>query len=190
MWPWEHLAVGYLLYSGYVHFRGDEAPTPMAAVAVALGTQFPDLVDKPLAWTFGFLSSGVSLAHSVFVAVGVSTFLIVLAKRRDRTEPAIAFVVGYLSHLPADVLYPALLGRGITIETFLWPFVIAPAPVRSGFGENFVYYFVQFLAFLGTERGMTFLVLEVVLLAVAVLVWRFDGYPGLPALSRTVSHPK
>lgn len=187
MWPWEHLAVGYLLYSGYVHFRDDEAPTPLAAVAVAVGTQFPDLVDKPLAWSFGFFSTGVSIAHSVFIAVGFSTLLIVLARRRGREEPAVAFVVGYLSHLPADALYPMLLGGKIGIYKLLWPFVVAPDAVRSGFGDNFVYYFVRFLAFLGTQRGLTFLVLEVLLLGVAVLVWRFDGCPGLPTLYRTAS---
>jgi len=188
MWPWEHLAVGYLLYSGYVHIRGEESPSPAAAVAVAVGTQFPDLVDKPLAWTFGVLSSGVSVAHSVFVFVGLSTILLVLARRLDIEAPGEGFVVGYLSHLPADALYPALLGGGVTVEKLFWPLTAAPPAVQSGFSDNFVYYFVRFLSFLATERGMFFLVLEVLLLAVTVLIWRSDGYPGLPAAVRPVPH--
>ena len=65
MWPWGHLAVGYLVYSGLSRWRFGRLPGSVATLAVALGTQLPDLVDKPLAWTVNVLASGRSLAHSL-----------------------------------------------------------------------------------------------------------------------------
>ena len=37
MWPWEHVAVGYLLYSAYVHLRYGESPGKLPTFAVAFG---------------------------------------------------------------------------------------------------------------------------------------------------------
>lgn len=48
MWPWEHLAISYLAYSllGRLAWR---RPRPLREPpSVTFGTQFPDLVDKPL----------------------------------------------------------------------------------------------------------------------------------------------
>jgi hypothetical protein len=61
MWPWEHLAVGYLLYSVSCVLWG-RYPTRIGVAALAFGTQFPDLVDKPLGWWLGVLPSGQSFA--------------------------------------------------------------------------------------------------------------------------------
>ena len=48
MWTWEHLAIGYLAYSLLSQLAWRRPPTVGAAITVAFGTQFPDLVDKPL----------------------------------------------------------------------------------------------------------------------------------------------
>ena len=48
MWPWEHLAIGYLAYSLLGRLAWRRPPTVGTAITVAFGTQFPDLVDKPL----------------------------------------------------------------------------------------------------------------------------------------------
>ena len=179
MWPWEHLAIGYLAYSAYVHLIDDESPTARQAVAVAVGTQFPDLVDKPLAWTLSVVGSGVSIAHSVFTAVGLSATVVLVSRRLGHRKLGLAFAVGYLSHLPADIVYPVLLGRQPQLEAFLWPVVTTTASAGGGLLANFAYYLVRFLAFLGTGRGALFLVLEFVLLGTTAAVWILDGYPGL-----------
>jgi hypothetical protein len=49
MWPWGHLAVGYLLSAGAAYLRDHSSPRGLAVVALAAGTQLPDLLDKPLA---------------------------------------------------------------------------------------------------------------------------------------------
>lgn len=185
MWPWEHLAVGYILFSlTYRRYTG-RAPSDTAAIAVILGTQFPDLVDKPLAWSFDVLTSGVSVAHSVFVATAVSALLIVVARRVGRPAVGVGFAVGYLAHLPADVIYPMFLGRDVGVTSFFWPlFVSEGGGVGGGFLANFGYFLGEFLEFLATPRGLTFLVFEVTLLAIAAWIWIDDGYPGLPLPSR------
>lgn len=178
MWPWEHIAVGYLLYSGYVHLRDGESPTALASLAVIVGALFPDLVDKPLAWTFDVLQSGISLAHSVLTALALTAAVTALGMR-GRRDVAAGFSVAYLAHLPADALYPALLGDGLTLRAFFWPLVTLSGNPSRGFIENFAYYAVTFLDFLGTPRGMLFLGLEVTLLGTAFVVWVLDGCPGL-----------
>ena len=53
MWPWGHLGVAYLLYSLYSRGRFRRPPRPEPTLAVVFGSQFADLVDKPLAWGLG-----------------------------------------------------------------------------------------------------------------------------------------
>lgn len=181
MWPWEHLAVGYLIYSALARHRYGEPPTTAAAIAVAFGTQFPDLVDKPLAWGLAVVESGVSVAHSVFTAFALSALVVALSRRLDRPRMGTAFAVGYLSHLPADAVYGLVFNGAIKLRPFLWPFVDAPPSAGSGFLDNVGYYAVRFLVFLTTDRGLAFLSLEVLLLSFAAWVWIRDGCPGVPA---------
>lgn len=180
MWPWEHLAIGYLLYSGVRHTTGGDPPTRGAVLAVLVGSQFPDLVDKPLGWTVQVLASGVSVAHSVLTALALSGCVILLARRLGHPQLGIAFAVGYLAHIPADMLYPLLLGGPLYLESYLWPLVTVSGPARGGLVANVGYYLVRFLLFLATPRGVVFLLLEGVLLGTAAAVWFRDGHPGIP----------
>lgn len=131
MWPWEHLAVGYVLVSVLWRARGriPDAPT---AVATAVGTQFPDLVDKPLAWGFGLLERGMAVAHSVLVAVPLCLLAVALARRYGYGPIVGGFALGYLSHLPADAVYSLFYGNGINVGAFLWPVARPPATPRAG----------------------------------------------------------
>lgn len=181
MWPWEHLAVGYVLVTlTYRRYTG-RAPSDAAAIAVILGTQFPDLVDTPLAWCFEVVTSGVSITHFVFVATALSVLANVLARRLGHPAVGVGFAVDYLVHLPAGVRYPFLLGKGLPSIPFLWPLYVSDGGgVTGGFLASFASYLVEFIEFLATPRGMTFRVLELVFLSVAAWVWIADGYPGFP----------
>lgn len=180
MWPWEHLAVGYLAYSLLVRLhRGHPPRGRLAIAALALGTQFPDLVDKPLAWVFHVLPSGTSLAHSVFFAVPFVALIYGLAWALDRPWVGGAFGIGYLLHLPADVLYVALYGSQITWSVLLWPLYSTPADGQVGFFENVAYYFGNFSALFASEMGTTFLALEILLVGGVLALWILDGFPGL-----------
>lgn len=185
MWPWEHLAVAYLAYSGAVRLWAGRSPRDQVAVAaLAIGTLFPDLVDKPLAWTFGVLPSGSSFAHSVLVAVPVVVVVVAVTWRRGRPAVGIAFAIGYLLHLPSDALYASVV-LGATVEpgSYLWPLVPAPPTARPGFGANVAHYFERYVMELTRPGRGRFLAAEILLLASAFGLWLRDGAPGLGLLA-------
>jgi hypothetical protein len=189
MWPWEHLAVGYLCYSLAAHAFVGRAPRESSAVALAVGTQFPDLVDKPLAWTFAVLPAGHSLAHSLFVALPVSVFVVTAAWRLGHRQVGVAFAFGYLSHLPADVFYPVLLGGVANVGFLFWPVVptVEPQP-GLGFVEMVRLLFARYVTELRSGRVAAYLAAEVGLLLSAFLVWLWDGTPPLRSLWSRVGH--
>ena len=96
MWPWGHAAIGYLLYTAYTWRRYDHRKKPPTTL-LFFGTQFPDLIDKPLVWTLVLLPSGRSLGHSLLVLVYT------LATRYRNPEWGSAFAIGALSHAVVDV---------------------------------------------------------------------------------------
>jgi len=126
MWPWGHAAVGYILWVAIVRIYRREWPTRDEIIVVLAGTQVPDLVDKSLAWTFGFLPSGRSLAHSLLTAIVVIAIALSICRYYERIELAAAFSIGYLSHLFTD-LPDAVLSGDFSRATFLfWPLLPSP----------------------------------------------------------------
>ena len=177
MWPWGHLAVGYVLYSVLARVRLGRSPGGRAALVVAVGTQFPDLVDKPLAWTLGILASGRSLAHSLLTATIVIAAVMWYAQRRDRSELAVAFAVGYLSHLLGDALGPLLAGEYVYLSSLGWPLLSPPPYTHEG----------GILAHFG-DFALTAMSTFGVVLATAVFgLWLRDGAPGLAVLRSWLS---
>lgn len=172
MWPWGHLAVGYLLYAGFTRWRFDRSPQGGATLALALGTQFPDLVDKPLAWTFHLIPSGRSLAHSLLTATLVCVFVWLYARRRGRSIVGTAFAIGYVSHLFADALSPVLDGNYRYVSYLGWPVIDQP-PYDPSIG------------FVGHFASITltpYFVFQLVLCAFALALWLRDGRPGVALL--------
>ena len=176
MWPWGHLAVGYLLYSVVVHLWARRRPGDVAAIALAFGTQFPDLVDKPLAWRFDLIPNGRSLTHSLVTAALLVLFVQFVFRRLDRGAIATAFSIGYLSHLFADALYPALEGEREALLFLAWPLVppveyatepIFAAQLRRLFEHGPSALFTSSVGF------------EIGLAAVVFLLWLVDGAPGI-----------
>ena len=94
MWPWGHAAAGYLLYTLWARRRFHRPPAGAATLALAVGTQFPDLVDKPLAWTFGISPSGRAGAHSLLIAIPLLLMLWVGLPDRHRRSLWGAFAAG------------------------------------------------------------------------------------------------
>lgn len=179
MWPWEHVAVAYLVYSLGRRLAGGRV-TEAAALAVALGALFPDLVDKPLSWVLGVLPGGRSLAHSLLVAVPVVLVVGLLTRERRAEAVGIAFGVGYLSHLPLDVLASGVFGGSFDTGFLLWP--LTPTATGRPDGPALVHLLEQhreFLAFLTGPVGRRYLAFEVVLLSLAAVRWWLDGVPGV-----------
>lgn len=186
MWPWGHAAVGYLLYSGGLRLLGHDPPTDRAVPAVLLATQLPDLVDKPLSWGLGLFPTGYALGHSVFVAIPVGVALLAFGVRSERTEVAAAFVVGYWSHLAADVLDPLRRGERPLVERVLWP-VVSDTPYQEDLGlERGLAYLEAFVAAAGSMDPLSLLLFYLLLPLATAAVWLLDGAPGLPLITRPV----
>jgi membrane-bound metal-dependent hydrolase YbcI (DUF457 family) len=167
MLPWAHTAFGYLLYHLYTA-RTKSRPAGFAVLALVFGTQLSDLIDKPLAWTFGVLPSGRSLGHSVFALFLICGVLYLLFDE-SRHRELLAFALGYASHIVADGVYPTFEGQFAQWGYLFWP--LTSAPLSDG-GMSFLKFFTT-LEFSGQVLfglGLT---------AVGLVVWARDGYPGV-----------
>lgn len=176
MLPWGHLAVGYLCLSLAVRARYRVPPRGPAAIAVAIGTQLPDLIDKPLAWRFGLIPSGRSLAHSLLFLAVLAAVAWALAARYDRRLEASAFVGAALSHVLADMLPAALGGEWARLGALLWPIT----PVYQ-YPDELDYTIIGF--FLELEPA-ALVSPGVGLTIVAAALWVYDGTPGIGAALR------
>ncbi|MDQ2054438.1 metal-dependent hydrolase [Halobellus sp. H-GB7] len=182
MWPWEHAAVGYLVYSIVVHVLRGRSPTGREAIVVALASQFPDVVDKPLSWELGIVSTGYGAAHSVLFAVPLSIGAVYVAHVYDRGHLGAAFAIGYLCHLPGDLLLGYLNQGRIPIENVLWPVRIAD-PVgetpEGGFITTFQEYLSGYVGEILAGTPETATLIGFITLTGCFVVWLLDGAPGV-----------
>lgn len=183
MWPWEHVAAGYLAYSLFARVVYGRAPRGDAAIAVVFAALLPDLIDKPLAWGADLLPSGRSLAHSLLFAGPTIVLAALVVGRRV----AIAFALTYLGHLGADVVYPMALGQPPVHQFLLWPILELPPTETPGLFFRTRHLFVDFVGFLETPRGRMYLLFEGALLGAAVVLWVVDGRPGLGTAANWLS---
>jgi len=170
MWPWGHAALGYLLYRVIASRQSNPwTPSDSSIIALAIGTQFPDLIDKPLAWSFELLPSGRSLAHSLLTAMLVCAIVVVVARRYNRSESAWAFTIGYTAHLLGDALLP-LIRLDVEFLTFLaWP--VLPLPPYENDSS-----FIEHIVNLSPDP---FTIFGLILTILMIGLWVYDGYPGL-----------
>lgn len=181
MWPWEHLTFGYVLVSLWARVRGRQPPGDVTVVAATFGTQLPDLIDKPGAWLFGILPSGISLGHSVLFAVPVAVAGVVLGRRLGHGQVGWGFAIGLLSHLAGDVIWPLALGGDA--PSLLWPLVPVSADNGPFLGRTLELW-TRFYELLGTPLGAVYLGVELGFVLFTLVLWHRDGYPGLGAVRR------
>lgn len=173
MWPLGHVAVAYLCYALPRRHRLGVPPGTLAALVLVAGSQFPDLVDKPLAWYAGVIPTGRSLAHSLLVLAVLAAALAWFARRHARGELAVAFATGAFSHTLVDAL-PAIWNAETSGAHLLWP-ITAVEPYESGAPS--------ILELLQASLGDPYVLTEFLLAAAAFAAWRRDGYPGLEPVS-------
>lgn len=182
MWPWGHLAVGYLLYSPAVRLGTGRPPDAPAVALLVVGTQLPDVVDKSLAWVFHVVPHGYAVGHSVFVAVPVGLAAVLVAAYRGRLAAGLAGAVGWWSHLAGDVLVGLATENPYALARVLWPVATLPPLGREATGLGRVLYFLDnWLALLRATDSTVVYLVYFGPLAVALLLWLVDGAPGVPA---------
>lgn len=186
MWPWEHAALGYVLFSFFVHVTEGRPPAGPSAILLGVATLVPDLVDKPLSWGLHLFPSGYAVAHSVLVAVPVGVLAVVLGRRRQRPLAGLAVLVGYWSHLVGDVVSPLRAGEPLAVDRILWPLVVQDPYARRLGLDRGAYYVVEYLGSVsaGELTGGALLVFLGTLAAIAL--WVVDGAPGLDVLRRAL----
>jgi hypothetical protein len=184
MWPWEHVLFAYVFYSVYVRLHYRFAPDEWPIVALVLGSFFPDVIDKPLAWQFSLFETGWGIAHSVFFVVPFCVAVYATAKTYGDSEIGIAFGFGYVCHLVGDVL-PASLSRGRPyLDPILWPL---GNPQTSGdhgsFFDGVSSLFLEYAAQLHSLEVTPVFALQLGSIVAGLTLWLYDGRPGLRLLT-------
>lgn len=137
MLPLGHAAIAYLCYVGYAVVSTHRLPARSALLSLFLGSQLPDVIDKPLAY-WNVLTYGRSLAHSVFSFLLISALVWWAAQRlqgrwnrttwQDRirlTAPA-GLAIGYGSHLLGDSYRVVLTGQYADARFLFYPLYTMP----------------------------------------------------------------
>lgn len=176
MWPLGHAAVGYLCYSLGARRGTVEDLDVTLLVALAIGTQLPDLADKPLAWYLEVLPAGRTLSHTLFLIVPVSVLAILFTRRYGRQAIGVALALGMVSHVLLDAV-PAVWEGISYVEFLFWPLFHV-----EGYEDGPPGLLVMFRESLSDP----WFLLEFVLAGVALVAWRDDGYPALDWALRRV----
>jgi len=183
MWPWESAAFAYICYSAFAHAWWGERPGGGAVVLAAVASVLPDVIDKPLGWQYGVFQNGYALGHSFFFGLLVLGVAHAVARRSAHPTWGLAFGIGYLSHNVGDVLEYLPTGRPwYALAHGLWPVVVLPPGPRAPFGSTVVAYLREYLFRLVHLDVTPYFVIVGVIVAFALALWAYDGFPVLREL--------
>lgn len=188
MMPWGHLAVGYFCYTAGLHIWDRQSPADIPTLALVVGTQLPDLIDKPAAYWIGLIE-GRAIGHSLLFVVPLCLLLLYITHRYSRQQIGVGFTIGALTHLLTDSVPSLFLGE-YGVSYLLWP--ILPSPqygVRS-----FSHHLQQLIATyqsLNTaslmEIAKSMFAIQILLAFIVTIIWVIDGYPGVKLFVRALT---
>lgn len=127
MHPSEHFIVAVLPTAAYVIARDKRLPTLEFLAVVFVGSQLPDLVDKPLAHQFALIPSGRVFLHSIPIAFPLALLVVYYAHRTDRLRLGGAYAFAHGSHLVADTHHALFDPNRSFPPDLLWP-ITQPVP--------------------------------------------------------------
>lgn len=171
VFPLGHLAVGYLCYVGYCRYSGRPATLPALKILfiLAVATQLPDLVDKPLAHV-GILASGRSLGHSLLFLLPLSATVWWFSVSREMQHISIVGTLGVLSHLGADSYRAILSGDWAALRYLLYPLISPVTYPNDGVSPALRIYRHYTTPQFTVETA-------VILLGLGIAVWQFATTP-------------
>jgi len=179
MIPPAHLGTGYLTYTLWTRILYREAPADTATLALALGTQFPDLVDKPL-YVYAGVYNGRAVMHSLLVVVPLCGLVYLGSRQFGRSRLGSAFGIGVLTHLAGDALMSAVRGTLWDARYLGWP-VYSPPVYGAEDPLDHLWWLLRDIRALPSltpsELLANELALELLFSLVVFLVWILDGYP-------------
>ncbi|KAA9397869.1 metal-dependent hydrolase [Haloarcula sp. CBA1130] len=100
--PIEHFIIALLPIAAYAVIRDQRLPSLQLLAVAFFGSQFPDLIDKPLAHELFLIPSGRVFMHSLPFAIPLAIAVIAYGIQTERVRLAVAFAFAHLSHLVAD----------------------------------------------------------------------------------------
>jgi membrane-bound metal-dependent hydrolase YbcI (DUF457 family) len=119
--PHIHLLIAVVPVIAYFALRYRGRPSVKLVYVVFFGSQFPDLVDKPLATELFWIPNGRMFAHSLMIALPISIGVLLFVWRRDQLREGTAFVFAYLSHIVADFRQHLFQPNPTLHPNMLWP---------------------------------------------------------------------
>lgn len=192
MLPHAHLALGYLTVSAYTNGALRRAPGQRELGAILIGSQFADLIDKPLVLLGEPFVSGRTVAHSMLVVLPAFLCLLFASRSDAGTQSTVvAFGLSWAVQPFADASLFVLQGtvaRDLIETSFLvWP-VILPADgiinaiSNSAYVEQVIRKKPTWTArTLPKSEDLRFWIRisELSVAVVAGIKWYRDGVPGL-----------
>lgn len=136
--PLETFLLALLPVLGYVFIRYRRSPTRPMLFVVFIGSQFPDLVDKPLELARVVPWGRVGM-HSLPFAIPAAVLVLVYARATDRTHLGVGFVFAYSVHWLTDWI-PKFI-EGTIPPSIFWPFTTiskSPGAWWGGPGQIFL----------------------------------------------------
>lgn len=137
MYPLGHFLLTALPLCAYWAIRYRRVPRGHTLLLVLVATQLPDVIDKPLAWSFNIIPSGRMLAHSIVIVLPILIAICLVATRWGLGRVASLFSVAYLSHIAGD-FYP-ILWEGTAYYFFsnlFWPLLAANPDQNPSFAAH------------------------------------------------------
>jgi len=173
MQPIVHPVVGYICYAIYTRLSDGNRPEAEPTIMVIFAATLPDLIDQPL-WLLGITPVGRTFAHSLFGAVFCIGIAALIAHHYGRRDLGVAFAIGYLSHIAADIPWHVMAGDYHELGFLLWP--VTEMPAYSG---------VKTVGSIGGVE-ITTLWFEAAIFLFGVVLWWVDGRPGFELLRRHI----
>jgi hypothetical protein len=197
MWPFTHLALGYLAYSIYVRYRLGRSPTGREALLILVGSQLPDLIDKPLVLLGGPFTTGRTIGHSLLFIIPALVLLVILTAVVDRDiRYCVAFGLAWVVQPFADGAQLFLRGSFqvdlIEVSFWIWPLqlpandivaALTGVPLLGTAVANKATWTAQHVP---SSPGLNLYIrgFELLITTVAGLLWVYQGFPGLEVLRR------
>jgi len=105
--PIEHFILAIVPVSVVTLVYTRRPPRSRLIGAVFLGSQFPDLIDKPLALQLGVIPTGRVFMHSLPIAIPFLLAVCLYGSHTDQltVSVALAFTFAHLSHLLGDTYH-------------------------------------------------------------------------------------
>jgi hypothetical protein len=100
--PIEHFIIALLPIAVYALLRDRQLPSLQLVAVAFFGSQFPDLIDKPLAHELYLIPSGRVFMHSLPFAIPLAIAIIAYGIKTERARLGGAFAFAYFTHLLAD----------------------------------------------------------------------------------------